>query len=94
MRWARPALALAGLSANLVIVATYVLSRTAGVPVGPHAEVVERAGAVDLATTAIEILLVGVLVAMVGRATRRAIVNAMLVLGMLLWGLRLTGNLP
>lgn len=70
------------------------LGCVAGMPLGLHAEVAERAGAIDLATTAIEILLVGALLAMVGRATRRAVVNAMLLVGVLLWVLRLTGNLP
>src|SRR3954471_197300 len=55
-----------GSAGNVAIVGMYVLSRTAGPPLGPHARVPERAGVVDLATTAAEIALVGVLVTMLG----------------------------
>src|SRR3954471_9206600 len=55
-----------GIAGNVAIVGMYVLSRTAGPPLGPHARVPERAGVVDLATTAAEIALVGVLVTMLG----------------------------
>jgi hypothetical protein len=94
VRRPRPWLLLAGIAGNLAIVGTYVLSRTEGVPVGTHAGVAERAGAADLATTAAEIVLVGVLLAMAGRTARRVIINTMLLAGALLWALRLTGHLP
>jgi hypothetical protein len=94
VRWPRRWLLLAGVAGNLAIVGTYVLSRTQGVPIGTHAGVAERAGAADLATTAAEIVLVGVLLAMVGRTARRVVLNTMLLAGALLWTLRLTGHLP
>jgi hypothetical protein len=94
MRRPRPGAAVAGIVANLGIVAMYVLSRTDGPPLGPHAGVTERAGTIDLATTAGEIVLVAVLLTLAGRGGRRAIVNVLAVAGLLLWALRLTGKLP
>jgi len=94
LHWGGSRLALMGIAGNLAIVGMYVLSRTYGVPVGTHAGLAERAGAVDLATTAAEIALAGVLLALVGSRERRWIFNLMLVAGVVLWGLRTTGRLP
>jgi len=94
LRWPRPWLLLVGIAGNLAIVGTYVMSRTVGVPIGTHANVAERAGAVDLATTAAEIALAGVLLMMVGRTARRVVINTMLLAGALLWVMRFTGYLP
>jgi hypothetical protein len=85
---------LAGIAGNLGVVLMYVLSRTRGVPVGSHTGVVERAGTIDLATTAGEIVLVAVLLALVGATARRRIANAMLLTGAALWALRLTDTMP
>jgi len=87
-------LVLTGVAGNVAIVAMYVMSRTAGPPLGPHAHVAERAGTIDLSTTAAEIVLVAILVTMLGARTRRFIIDALLVGGVLLWALRLTGRLP
>jgi hypothetical protein len=57
----------AGALVNLGIVGVYVLSRTSGLPVGPHANVAERAGGVDLVTTAAEVVLVGLLLSLAAR---------------------------
>jgi hypothetical protein len=94
LRRCRPWLVAAGIAGNLAIVGMYVLSRTAGPPVGPHAHVPELAGAVDVATTAVEIVLVGVLLTLLGTAGRRWTANALLAAGGLLWALRLSGHLP
>jgi hypothetical protein len=94
LRRPRAWLAAVGIAGNLAIVAMYVVSRTAGPPLGPHAHVPEAAGAVDLATTGAEIALVGVLLTLLGGRTRRWIVNALLAAGVLLWALRLSGRLP
>jgi hypothetical protein len=94
LHWGTSRLALVGIAGNLTIVGTYVLSRTEGVPVGTHAGVAERAGLVDLATTAAEIAIAALLLTMVDRHTRGWILNAMVTIGVLLWGLRLTGHLP
>jgi hypothetical protein len=56
--------------------------------------VVERAGTIDLATTAGEIVLVALLLALLGATARRRIANAMLLTGAALWAFRLTGTMP
>jgi hypothetical protein len=94
LRWPRWWVVWAGIVGNVAIVGMYVVSRTYGPPVGPHERVAERAGAVDLACTAGEIVLVAVLLVLVGRRSRRWIANALLVAGVLLWVARLTGRLP
>ena len=94
LRRPRPWLLHAAIAGNVAIVGLYVLSRTTGAPLGPHARVAEPAGAIDLATTAAEIVLVGVLLAMLGARARRRVLDALLALGILLWALRLTGHLP
>src|SRR3954468_18362034 len=50
--------ALATIAGNLGIVGMYFYSRTIEVPMGPHTGIVEKTGAVDLTTTAGEILVV------------------------------------
>jgi hypothetical protein len=95
VRWPKSVwVALAGIAGNFAIVAMYVWSRTMGVPMGPHQGVAERTGLVDLGCTAMEIVLMGVLMAMVGSKTRRGIANVLLLVGVLLWVGRLTGRLP
>jgi hypothetical protein len=83
-----------GLAGNVAIVALYVLTRTAGPPLGPHAHVPEAAGTVDLATTAAEVGLVGVLLTMLGAPARRWVGNGLVAVAVLMWTLRLTGRLP
>jgi hypothetical protein len=87
-------LVLTGIAGNLAIVAMYVVSRTAGPPLGPHAHVPEPAGAIDLATTGAEMALVGVLLTLLAGRTRRWVANMLLAGGVLLWALRLSGRLP
>lgn len=83
-----------GIAGNLAIITMYVWSRTAGIPLGPHKGVVERASLVDLACTAAEIALVAVLLVMLDRRTRRWIINLMLIAGVVLWVARITNQLP
>jgi hypothetical protein len=85
---------LAGIAGNLAVIGMYVLSRTVGAPLGPHAGVPEDAGTIDLATTAGEVCLVGLLLGLLDGATRRRAANVLLALGVLLWALRLTNRLP
>jgi hypothetical protein len=94
LRWPRPALAIAGIAGNIAIVAMYVLSRTNGAPLGPHAHVPERVGTVDLATTAAEVALVGLLVTFLTPGARRSVANVLMAAGAVIWALRLTGHLP
>jgi hypothetical protein len=86
-------LPLAGIAANLVIVAVYVISRTDGVPLGPHSRVVEDATAIDWFTTAGQVAIIATLVAMLEGRQRRWIFNGLMLLGALAWLLRLTGQL-
>lgn len=83
--------ALVGIVANLSIVGMYFVSRSVGIPMGPHTGVKERVGTSDLATTAAEIVLVGALLLLVTPRERRWLLNALLVVGMSLWTFRFTG---
>jgi hypothetical protein len=89
-----PWLALVGIAGNVAIVGMYVVTRTAGPPLGPHAHVPEPAGAIDLATTGVEVVLVALLLTLLGGRMRRPVVNLLLAGGLLLWALRLAGLLP
>lgn len=92
----RPAqlLCMAGIWGNLAIVVMYVVTRTYGVPLGPHAGKVEGAGLLDMGATAAELGLVVVLVTLLGGAYRRWTINALLLVGGAIWALRLAGVLP
>jgi hypothetical protein len=95
LRWPRSTwVALAGIGGNLAIVAMYVWSRTIGIPMGPHYGVVEKTGAIDLACTASQIAIMGILLTLVGSRSRRVIVNVLLLIGVVLWIARLTDHLP
>ena len=93
LRWPRWWLPYAGIGGNLVIIGMYVLTRTSGIPLGPHARVVEDAGATDWLTTAAQVGIVVALLSMLDGRPRRWIVNGLLLLGALAWVLRLTGHL-
>ena len=65
-RWSgRPLFLIAGAVANLAIVGLWAVTRTVGVPAGPHAGTVEEAGLLDVAATASEALLAAILVGLV-----------------------------
>ena len=70
----------------------YFYSRAIYIPLGPHYGVVEDIGVIDFATTAGEILIVGIMLALTGSRSRRVIVNLLLLTGIGLWLLRLTTN--
>ena len=87
-------LLLAGIwSTNAAIAVLYVVTRTRGIPLGPHDGTVEDAGVADMAATAAEVGMIVALVALLGVAHRRWTLNALLLLGVVLWVLRLTGAL-
>jgi hypothetical protein len=93
LRGTPPWLVLTGIAGNLAIVAMYILSRTNGTPLGPHAGRAEPAGTLDVACTAAEL---GVIVALLGLlperlARRTGTVLALLGLG--LWAARFWGML-
>jgi len=89
-----PAVLYAGIAGNAAIVGMYVLTRTAGPPLGPHARVPEPAGPIDLATTAGEIVLVGVLLSLLEPRARRRVLDVLVAAAAVLWAMRLTGRLP
>lgn len=91
LRWPNQMVALAGIWGNLPIVLLYLLSRTSGMPVGPHAGVAEGVRVLDMAATVSEVALVVLLVSLLGGAYRRFTVNALLLLGLAIWLLRFTG---
>lgn len=93
VRWPRAWLPYAGIAGNLGIITVYVITRTSGIPLGPHRRVVEEAGATDWATTAAQVGIIIALLAMLDGRPRRWIINGLLVLGVLAWVLRLTGHL-
>jgi len=84
----------AGIAGNVAIVGMYVLTRTAGPPLGPHARVPEPAGPIDLATTAAEIVLVGVLLSLLAPRARRRVLDVLVAGAVVLGAVRLTGRLP
>jgi hypothetical protein len=65
----RPTL-VAGAAANLAVVAVWLLSLTVGVPLGPDAWQAERSGAMDIMATLDELVIVGLVVAIVAPASR------------------------
>jgi hypothetical protein len=81
-----------GVLGNLAIVGMYVLSRIDGIPLGPHAGVKEAAALVDIGTTAAEIGIAALLLAMIGGAARRWAFNALLAAGATLWIMRLAAG--
>ena len=93
VRWPRWWLPFAGIAANLAIITMYVITRTSGIPLGPHKRVVEEAGATDWLTTAAQVGIIICLLAMLEGRARRWIINGLLALGVLAWVLRLTGHL-
>lgn len=93
LRWPGRTLSLAGIFGNLAIVSLYVVSRTAGVPFGPHAGRAEEAGVIDMSTTAVELATVVFLLSLLGGRARGVAVNAVLLVGVGIWALRLAGFL-
>lgn len=65
----RRRVALIGLLATLAILALWTVSRTVGVPLGPEAFEPERAGAIDVAATALEVVLAGCLAFLLRRTS-------------------------
>src|SRR3954447_4244912 len=90
VRWPRAGVVALGIAGNLVIVATYVWSRTVGVPWGPHAGRPESVAVGDFLTTAGEVVLVLMLVGHLGPRAHRWTLHAMMLLGVGAGALRFT----
>lgn len=93
LRWPGRALSLAGIFGNLSIIMLYVLSRTSGLPFGPHAGRAEEAGVLDMSATGIELMIVVFLLTRLDGRGRSVAINAVLLAGAAIWILRLTGFL-
>lgn len=93
LRWPGRVFSLAGIFGNLSIIMIYVLSRTSGVPFGPHAGRAEEAGVLDMSATGIELMIVVFLLTLLGGRERSVAINAVLLAGVAIWALRLTGFL-
>jgi len=93
LRRTSPWLVLSGIAGNLAIVGMYVLSRTNGPPLGPHAGRAEAAGLLDAICLLAEL---GVIVALLGllpeRLARRT-ATLLATIGLALWTARITGVL-
>ena len=88
-----PWVAAVGIAGNLAIVGMYVLTRTLGIPLGPHAGRAEDAETLDMVTTAGELALVLLLIPMLGERAQRWTFSGLLALGVGLWALRFSGQL-
>ena len=93
LRRTPPWLVLSGIGGNLAIVGMYVLSRTNGPPLGPHAGRAEAAGLLDAICLLAEL---GVIVALLGllpeRLARRT-ATLLALTGLALWTARFNGML-
>jgi len=88
-RW----LLLAGLASLLAVLVLYVLSRTNGVPLGPHAGRPEPAGALDLICAGSELGAIVALVQLLPPVTARRALSGLGLAGAALWAARGTGML-
>lgn len=93
IRWPGRTLSLAGIFGNLALVLLYIVSRTAGIPLGPHAGRVEEASVLGMAATAAEVSIAVLLLALLDGRTRSFAINALFVAGAAVWALRLAGVL-
>ena len=95
LRWPeRQALPLVGIWGNLALVALYVVTRTRGVPYGPHVLHTEDPELLGMSATAAELVLVMLLVGLLRGRPRELTMTALLVAGASLWALRALGVLP
>jgi hypothetical protein len=88
-----PWLVLSGIVGNLAIVAMYVLSRTNGAPLGPHAWRPEPAGLLDVGCTVAELGLIVALLGLLPAVLARRTATSLALIGLALWTARLTGVL-
>jgi hypothetical protein len=72
LAWPSRGLALAGIGGNLLVIATWIVSRTIGLPIGPTPWLPEPAALLDLLATALEVGLVGTLLLVLRDARRGA----------------------
>jgi hypothetical protein len=93
LRWRHPAVLVAGVAGNVAVLGVYLLTRTRGIPLGPHAGKVEVAGVLDWSAAVAEVAVVLWLCSALEGRVKAAVVNGLLVLGLVAWGTRLAGLL-
>lgn len=86
-------LAVIGIVVNAVALCLYVLSRTAGLPLGENAWHAETVGLLDLTVAAVEVAGIVALTACLPARTRAKATNALLVAGLVMLGVRLAVGL-
>jgi hypothetical protein len=86
-------LLLCGIAGNLALITMYVVTRTNGPPMGPHAGRAEEAGFFDVACTAAEVGTIVALVALLPPTLGRRTATALAVAGSALWAGRWYGIL-
>jgi hypothetical protein len=92
LRWPGSWTGIVGIAGNLGIVGMYLESRTDGIPMGPHAGVLEKVTPVDMACTVAEVVTIVLLLGIIGPRTRRWVLNVLLAAGIAIWALRLTNT--
>lgn len=92
LRWPGSWTGIIGIAGNLGIVWMYLKSRTDGIPMGPHAGVLEKVTPVDMACTAAEVVTIVLLLGVIGPKRRRWVINVLLAAGVAIWVLRLTNT--
>jgi hypothetical protein len=85
-----PWLLFAGILGNLAILAMYVLSRTNGPPLGPHAGAPERVASIDVICTIAELGVIVACIALLPARLARGTTTALAIAGIALWTARLT----
>jgi hypothetical protein len=93
LRSTSPWLLLTGIVGNVAILGMYVLSRTNGPPLGPHAGRPEEAGTLDVSCAVVELATVIALVGLLPERARRRTTTLLALIGLALWSGRLTGML-
>jgi hypothetical protein len=86
-------LLLTGIAGNLAILGMYVLSRTNGPPLGPHAGRPEPAGLLDITCAVAELGTIVALLGLLPAHLSRRTTTVLFVIGLALWTGRLTGVL-
>jgi hypothetical protein len=93
LRWTPPWLVLTGIAGNLAIIGMYVLSRTNGPPLGPHAGRPEGAGTLDIVCAVAELGTIVALLGLLPERLARHTATTLAITGVALWSARLTGVL-
>ena len=92
LRWPGSWTGIVGIAGNLGIVWMYLKSRTDGIPMGPHAGVLEKVTPVDMACTVAEVVTIVLLLGIIGPQRRRWVLNVLFAAGAAIWVLRFTNT--